>query len=80
MSEEEEGREIYLECCPFCGPQDDGLWELVLAETKDIRDGYILGYTIYCPKCVFVMENEFEEELLSTWNHRFYHLENSIIQ
>ena len=67
--------EVYLECCPFCGPVDDGIWNIVFAETKDIRDGYILGYTIFCPKCDFEMNEEFEEDLLEKWNTRFYRLE-----
>ena len=62
----------YLECCPFCGPQEDGIWDLVLAETKDVRDDYILGYTVYCPKCDFEMNNEFMYDLLEQWNKRFY--------
>jgi len=72
--------EFYLECCPFCGPQPDGIDNVVLAETKDVRDDYILGYTVYCPKCEFEMTNEFMEDLLETWNNRFYHHENPLTQ
>ena len=70
--------EFYLECCPFCGPQPDGIWNLVLAETKDVRDDYVLGYTVYCPKCEYEMNHEFMEDLLETWNNRFYHTENHL--
>ena len=62
----------YLEPCPFCGPQKDGIRNLVLAETKDVRDDYILGYTVYCPTCEFEMNNEFMYDLLEQWNKRFY--------
>jgi hypothetical protein len=68
-----EESKLYLECCPFCGPQEDGIWNLVLAETKDVRDDYILGYTVYCPACEFEMNNEFMSDLLEQWNKRFYH-------
>jgi len=72
--------EFYLECCPFCGPQLDGIDNLVLAETKDVRDGYVLGYTVHCPNCEFEMTDEFMEDLLETWNTRFYHTENALTQ
>ena len=65
--------EFYLECCPFCGPQPDGILNLVLAETKDVRDDYVLGYTVFCPGCDFEMNHEFMADLLEKWNNRFYH-------
>ena len=67
---------FYLECCPFCGPQPDGIDNLTLGETKDVRDGYILGYVIYCPTCAYEMHEEFLEDLLTKWNYRFYHHES----
>jgi len=70
--------EFYLECCPFCGPQDDGLWTVVLAETKDVRDDYVLGYVVHCPKCEYEMVDEFMDDLLDTWNARFYHIPHAL--
>jgi uncharacterized Zn finger protein len=70
--------DVYVECCPFCGPQAEGIWDLVLAETKDIRDGYILGYTVHCPGCKFEVNNEFLEDLLEQWNKRFYISDNPL--
>ena len=65
--------DFYLECCPFCGPQPDGIDNLTLGETKDVRDGYILGYVIHCPKCEYDMHEEFQTDLLNKWNTRCYH-------
>jgi hypothetical protein len=61
---------FYIECCPFCGPQQDGISQVTLGETRDMRDDYILGYVMHCPECEYEMHEEFLVDLLNKWNTR----------